>query len=170
MNVYYQSIADQPVPNDSTVIKPFKISIPESELRDLQNRLANARYVDHLEDSQFVYGFNSQYLKQIVQYWQNKYDWKKEEAKLNSVPQFITQIEGLDIHFVRVKPLSQTSKKTKIVLPLLVVHGWPGSVLEYYKTFPLLIQPDDLDGISFEVIAPSIPGYGFSEAPHQEGI
>jgi len=84
---------------------------------------------------------------------------------LNAFPQFKTQIEGLDVHFIHVKP----TKQAKTILPLLVIHGWPGSVLEYYKSFPLYTEPDD-QGLAFEVIAPSIPGYGWSEAPHQKGF
>jgi len=159
------SIAGQAIPRDSTEIHPFKVNVSLDELQDLQQRLSNARFVDHIEDTKFTYGFNSNYLKEIVEYWQTKYDWRKEEAKLNAYPQFKTQIEGLDIHFVQVKP----DKQVKTVLPLLVIHGWPGSVLEYYKSFPLLTEPDQ-NGLAFEVIAPSIPGYGFSEAPHQKGF
>ena len=140
------------------------MNISDSDLKDLQSRLKKARYVDHIEDTRFTYGFNSLYLREVVQYWRTKYDWRKEEAKLNGHPQFVTQIEGIDIHFVHVKP----SKPAKTVLPLLVIHGWQGSVLEYYKSFPLLTEPDK-NGLAFEVIAPSIPGFGYSEAPHQKG-
>ena len=148
---------------DNSEIRPFKINIPDSELKDLHYRLNNARYVDHVEDTKFTYGFNSEYLKQVVEYWKTKYDWRAEEKKLNSYPHFKTQIEGLDIHFVHVKP----SKPAKIVLPLLVIHGWPGSIVEFYKSFPLLTEP--INGVAFEVIAPSIPGFGYSEAPHKQG-
>src|SRR5699024_6991981 len=112
----------------------------------------------------FTYGFNSDKLRQVAHYWHTKYNWRAEEAKLNSVPQFLTQIEGIDLHFVRVRP----SKPVKRIVPLLVCHGWPGSVLEYYKSFPLLTEPDK-NGLAFEVIAPSIPGFGYSEAAHQKG-
>lgn len=139
--------------------------ITDGELVDLQSRLANARYVDHVEDTQFHYGFNSEYLKEVVEYWRTKYDWRAEEAKLNAYPQFLTQIEGLDIHFVHVKP----SKPAKRVVPIMVIHGWPGSFLEYYKSIPLLAEPDE-SGLAFEVIVPSIPGFGYSEAPHQKGL
>lgn len=140
------------------------MNVPEADLVDLKSRLSKARYVDHIEGTHFNYGFNSNFLKKVVTYWQTKYDWKKEEAKLNAVPQFVTQIEGIDVHFLHVKP----AKKAKTVVPLLISHGWPGSVLEYYKTIPLLTEPDE-NGVAFELIIPSIPGYGFSEAPHQQG-
>lgn len=134
-------------------------------MADLKLRLERARFVDHIEGTSFQYGFNSNYLKQVVEYWRTKFDWKREEAKLNSVPHFKTQIEGLDIHFVRAKP----SKPAKKVVPILVIHGWPGSFVEYMKSIPLLTEPDT-NGMAFEVIAPSIPGYGYSEAPHQKGF
>lgn len=157
--------AGQAAPKDNPAIRPFKVNVPEADLVDLKSRLSKARYVDHIEGTHFNYGFNSNFLKKVVTYWQTKYDWKKEEAKLNAVPQFVTQIEGIDVHFLHVKP----AKKAKTVVPLLISHGWPGSVLEYYKTIPLLTEPDE-NGVAFELIIPSIPGYGFSEAPHQQGF
>jgi hypothetical protein len=120
--------------------------------------------VEPIEGTQFNYGFNANYLKQVIEYWKTKYDWRKQEKELNKFNQFTTQIEGINIHFIHVKP----SKPAKTVVPLMVIHGWPGSVWEYYKAIPLLTEPTD--GIAFEIICPSIPGYGFSEAPHQEGL
>ena len=100
----------------------------------------------------------------MVEYWKTKFDWRKQERELNQFNQYTTQIEGINIHFIHVKP----SKPAKIVVPLLIIHGWPGSVWEYYKSIPLLTEPTN--DIAFELIIPSIPGYGFSEAPHQEGM
>ncbi|CAG2183709.1 unnamed protein product, partial [Oppiella nova] len=127
-------------------------------------RLESARYVEPIAGTQFNYGFNGDYLKKIVDYWRNTYDWRKYESQLNQFPQYKTQINGIDVHFIHVKP----SKPAKTVIPLMIIHGWPGSVWEFYKAIPLLIEPNN--GIAFEVIAPSIPGFGFSEAPHQEGL
>lgn len=160
-----QSVTGKSIPKDPTEIRSFQINVPDTELADLKLRLERARFVDHIEGTSFQYGFNSNYLKQVVEYWRTKFDWKREEAKLNSVPHFKTQIEGLDIHFVRAKP----SKPAKKVVPILVIHGWPGSFVEYMKSIPLLTEPDT-NGMAFEVIAPSIPGYGYSEAPHQKGF
>ena len=152
--------------NDDQSIRPFKIEIDDQVLTDLRHRLQQTRYIDHVEQTQFTYGFNTSTLRSIVDYWLNSYDWRREESELNRYEQYKTRIEGIDIHFVRVKPSSAKVRKS---IPLLVIHGWPGSVWEYYKSFPLLTEPDD-DGVAFEVIAPSIPGYGYSEAAHQKGI
>ena len=121
------------------------------------------RYVESIEGTNFNYGFNSNYLKQVVEYWKTKYDWRKQEKELNKYNHFKTQIEGINVHFVHVKP----TKPSKTVIPLMMIHGWPGSFIEFYKVIPLLTEP--VDGVAFELICPSIPGYGFSEAPHQEG-
>ncbi|XP_017463595.1 PREDICTED: epoxide hydrolase 1-like, partial [Rhagoletis zephyria] len=158
--------AGKPVPKDDEKIRPFRLNISDADLQDLKTRLSKARYVDHIAGTHFNYGFNSDYLKKVVEYWQTTYNWRKEEAKINAYPQFQTQIEGLDIHFVHVKP---AAKAAKVILPLLAVHGWPGSFWEYHKALPLLTEPDE-NGIAFEVIVPSIPGYGYSEAPKQKGF
>lgn len=159
-------LAGQKVSKDNTAIRPFKVDVPEVKLVDLKTRLSRARYVEHIDGTHFNYGFNSKYLKKVITYWNSQYDWRAEEAKLNSVPQFLTQIEGLDVHFLHVKPVNKTVTTT--VFPLLIVHGWPGSPFEYYKSIPLLTEPDER-GIAFELVIPSIPGYGFSEASYQKG-
>ncbi|XP_054157402.1 epoxide hydrolase 1-like [Oppia nitens] len=156
--------AGQLLPKDPETINKFTVNISDAVLNDLKNRLESARYVQPLSDSQFSYGFNGDYLKQVVDYWLTKFDWRKQEKELNKFNHFKTQINGIDIHFIHVKP----SKPAKTVVPLLAIHGWPGSVLEYYKALPMLIEPTN--DIAFEVILPSIPGYGFSEAPHQPGF
>ncbi|CAO4380112.1 unnamed protein product [Caenorhabditis nigoni] len=156
---------------DNTEIKPFKVAVDEKVIDDLKHRLQNSR-ISHsvLEDSDdFYYGFNSKQLLKLRDYWLNKYDWRKQEAILNQFPQFTTEIEGLQVHFLRVQP----PKTYKIVKPILVAHGWPGNVFEFYKFIPLLTDPKK-HGINsdfaFEVIAPSIPGYGWSEQPKKTGF
>ncbi|GMT03186.1 hypothetical protein PENTCL1PPCAC_25360, partial [Pristionchus entomophagus] len=142
--------------------------------QDLNNRLDKSR-ISHevLEDANtFEYGFNANYLKKVVGHWRTKFDWHKQEAHLNSWPQFTTEIEGLKIHYYHAKPEANKYRK---VVPLLLVHGWPGNVFEFYKFLPLLIDPvqykvSSFDDIAFEVIAPSIPGYGFSDAPKKTGF
>uniref|UniRef100_A0A8R1DVM1 Epoxide hydrolase n=1 Tax=Caenorhabditis japonica TaxID=281687 RepID=A0A8R1DVM1_CAEJA len=156
---------------DNTEIKPFKVHVEQSVIDDLKQRLTNSR-ISHvpLEDSDdFYYGFNAKHLLKLRDYWLNKYDWKKQEALLNQFPQFTTQIEGLQVHFLRVQP----PKSYKNVKPLLMAHGWPGTVFEFYKIIPILTDPKkhgiDSD-FAFEVIAPSIPGYGWSEQPKKTGF
>lgn len=155
---------ENPPPDDVT-IRPFSVEVGEAVLTDLQQRLSVARVSDSIEGTNFRYGFNSQVLKDILEYWKSSYDWQHWQQVLNSFDQFKTQVEGLDVHFLHVCP----EKPTGVVLPLLVIHGWPGSVFEYYKALPQLTDCST-GGLSFEVIAPSIPGYGFSDAPKKENF
>ncbi|XP_064014857.1 epoxide hydrolase 1-like [Pogoniulus pusillus] len=153
-------------------IRPFKIETSDREIEDLHRRLEQARYAEPLEGAAFDYGFNSNYLQRVVAYWRNEFDWHKQVEVLNKYPHFRTTIEGIDIHFIHVKP--SYVPHGRAVQPLLMVHGWPGSFYEFYKIIPLLTEParyglNDGD-VVFEVICPSIPGYGFSEAPHQKGF
>uniref|UniRef100_A0A8C3CK99 Epoxide hydrolase n=1 Tax=Cairina moschata TaxID=8855 RepID=A0A8C3CK99_CAIMO len=153
-------------------IRPFKIETSDKEIEDLHHRLDRARYAPPLEGAAFHYGFNSDYLQKVVAYWRNQFDWRKQVEILNKYPHFHTTIEGIDIHFIHVKP--PYVPHGRAVQPILMVHGWPGSFYEFYKIIPLLTEPARYglgDGdVVFEVICPSIPGYGFSEAPHQKGF
>ncbi|XP_075060438.1 epoxide hydrolase 1 [Mixophyes fleayi] len=149
-------------------IRPFTIETSEEELNDLFHRIDTTRFSDPLEGSRFNYGFNSNHLRKVVSYWRNNFSWSKQLEILNKYPHFKTKIEGLDIHFLHVKPVNlPAGRKAK---PLIMVHGWPGSFYEFYKIIPLLTDPAS-HGLSeyFEVICPSIPGYGFSEASHKLG-
>ncbi|GFU34784.1 epoxide hydrolase 1 [Nephila pilipes] len=152
-----------------TSIHPFNIDISDEVLIDLKKRLQNVRYEPPLEDSKFCYGFNSDYLKSVVEYWKSEYDWRKEEEQLNKFSHFKTCIEGIDVHFVHVKPTIPEGRELKI-LPLLVVHGWPGSFYEFYKMIPFLTTSSPDRDFVFEVVCPSIPGYGFSSAPCKKGF
>ncbi|XP_039994878.1 epoxide hydrolase 1 [Xiphias gladius] len=155
---------ERPLSEDDKIY-PFEVQTSDEEIEDLHERIDRTRYTDPLEDSGFQYGFNSTYLKEVVSYWRHKFDWKKQVAVLNKYPHFKTRIEGLDVHFIHVRPPRRENQK---VLPLMLVHGWPGSFYEFYKILPLLTE--NQDGVVFEVICPSIPGYGFSEAPHKQGF
>ena len=154
-------------------IKPFKINFGDKNLKDLKSRITSdlerlkAVNIKPLEDSAFEYGFNIDYLvNEIGPYWLNKYDWKTQEKMLNTIlPQFKTSIDGIDVHFAHVKP----KVKGKKVLPILMVHGWPGSFIEFTKIIPMMTEMKDQDFV-FEVIAPSIPGYGFSSSPAKMGF
>lgn len=139
---------------------PFKIDVSESVLTDLQNRLAQTRWTDEPANAGWSYGTNPAYLRELVSYWQKNYDWRKQEAELNKFPQFKTNIDGLNIHFMYVKGKGKHSK------PLLLTHGWPDCFYRFYKVIPMLTDPASYGGNpdeSFDVIVPSIPGFGFSD-------
>ncbi|XP_070533911.1 epoxide hydrolase 1-like isoform X2 [Ptychodera flava] len=161
---------ERPEEEEDTSIRQVWISIPDSMLEDLNVRLDRRRLFEPLEESKFHYGFNPQYLERIMHYWRNNYNWKQQEQVLNTYDHYKTKIEGLDVHFVHVKPKVEDPSKVR---PLLMVHGWPGSFYEFYKILPMLTDPLNHGGSEddvFEVILPSIPGYGFSEAPHKQGF
>lgn len=149
----------QPIPKDSVKIRSFKVEFKSSDVTDLKHRLANTRYVQPMLDTGFEYGFPSDELKKWIDHWRFKFDFNRTQDELNQYPQFTTQIEGIDVHYLHVKAKSPKTGR----LPLVLVHGWPGSVYEYYGVIPKLSQ-------HYELIVPSIPGYGFSEAPHRSGF
>ncbi|KAM4771826.1 epoxide hydrolase 1 isoform 1-T2 [Rhinophrynus dorsalis] len=160
----------RPDNEDDVEIRPFKIETSEEELNDLFERIDQTRFTEPLEGSRFNYGFNSIHLRKVVSYWRNTFNWRKQLDILNKYPHFKTKIEGIDIHFVHVKPTNlPAGRKAK---PIIMSHGWPGSFYEFYKIIPLLTDPASHglgDEHIFEVICPSIPGYGFSEASHKLG-
>uniref|UniRef100_A0A665V1F5 Epoxide hydrolase n=1 Tax=Echeneis naucrates TaxID=173247 RepID=A0A665V1F5_ECHNA len=158
----------QPDSEEDVTIRLFEVTTSDEELKDLYSRIDQTRPVASLEDSQFNYGFNSQYLQNVISYWRNDFDWKRQVDKLNQYPHFKTKIEGIDIHYLHVKPKKVPEGTTAI--PLIMVHGWPGSFYEFYGLIPMLTEPSDPDDLVFEVVCPSIPGYGFSEAPHKKGF
>ncbi|KAL4640788.1 epoxide hydrolase 1-like [Arapaima gigas] len=147
-------------------IHGFEVKTSDEEIQDLYRRIDQTRYTDPLEDARFHYGFNSNYLRKVVSYWRNQFDWNKQVKVLNKYPHFKTKIEGLDVHFIHVRP--PHLPKGQKVRAIMLVHGWPGSFYEFYKILPLLTERED--GLVFEVICPSIPGYGYSEAPHKQGF
>ncbi|XP_010880957.1 epoxide hydrolase 1 [Esox lucius] len=149
-------------------IHPYTVRTSDEELEDLYRRIDQTRHVPSLEDSQFNYGFNSHYLQKVVSYWRHDFDWRRQVEKLNKYPHFKTNIEGIDVHFVHVRPTNLPEGVTAV--PLLMVHGWPGSFYEFYGMIPLLTEPSNPDDAVFEVVCPSIPGYGFSDAPHKKGF
>nr|CAD7263042.1 unnamed protein product [Timema shepardi]CAD7571341.1 unnamed protein product [Timema californicum] len=149
-------------------IRPFRINTSQEVLDDLNTRLQHVKLTPPLEGIGFQYGFNTDYLKKVVDFWRTKYNWREREAYLNSFPQFKTQVDGLDLHFLHVKP-KQVPPSTR-VLPLLLLHGWPGSVREFYEIIPLLTTPREGVNFVFEVVVPSLPGYGFSEGASKPGL
>lgn len=115
------------------------------------------------------YGTNTILLKKIIDHWRTKYDFKERENYLNQLPQFITNIQGLDIHYIHVKPKMHKNKNLKVI-PLLMLHGWPGSLREFYDIIPILTNWDKKNSFVFEVIAPHIPGFGFSSGAIKPGL
>ncbi len=149
------------------VIEPFSIEIPEAVLNDLNKRLARTRFPDQLEGAGWTYGTELSYLKELCAYWRSQFDWRAQERALNRLAHFRTEIDGLKIHFIH-----QRSKEENAI-PLIITHGWPGSFVEFTKIIGPLTNPTAHDGRSedaFHVICPSIPGYGFSDAPRRPGF
>lgn len=147
-------------------IVPFRIAVADSVLSDLKARLARTRFPDQVDKSDWDYGVELGYMKDLVRYWHDKYDWRAHEAKLNALPQFTTEIDGLKVHFLHVR------SKEKNALPLVVVHGWPGSVYEFHKIIGPLTDPVAHGGKAedaFHVVCPSLPGFGFSGKPREPG-
>ena len=147
-------------------IVPFKIQVPDAALADLKRRLSQGRFADELSDSGWDYGTNLAYLKRLVEYWRDKYDWKAQERRLNGFDQFKTTIDGVDIHFIH-----QRSKNANAI-PILLLNGWPSSIVEYEKVIGPLTDPVAYGGRaedSFHVVIPSMPGFGFSGKPRERG-
>lgn len=150
----------------SYFMQPFHINVPQPVLDDLTQRLAHTRWPDEIEDADWDYGTNREYLKQLAAYWQNGYDWRAQEAKLNQFPHFKAEVDGLNIHFIKVEG------KGPNPTPLLLVHGWPDSFFRMVKILPLLTDPAAHGGRAedaFTVIVPDLPGYGFSDKPKEPG-
>ncbi len=144
-------------------VKSFKVEITQKTIEDLRERLANTRWTDEIDNSKWEYGTNKTYLKELCDYWQHTFDWKKQEEYLNSFPHYKTTIDGVGIHFIHQKGEGKNS------IPLLLTHGYPDSFVRFLKIIPLLIKADE-NGFSFDVIVPSNPGYGFSDIPSEKGM
>ena len=141
-------------------IQPFQINVSQAVLQDLKERLARTRWPDEVEDAGWKYGTNLKYLKGLVDYWQNKYDWRAQEINLNRFNQFRAEVDGIGIHFIH------ELGKGPNPIPIILTHGWPDSFYRFYKVIPMLTNPAGYGNdtnIYFDVIVPSIPGYGFSD-------
>jgi len=148
-------------------IEPFQVAVPDPVLSDLRQRLAQTRWPDEIACAAWGYGFNLAYLKELVEYWRNSFDWRAQEKRINSFPHFRATIDGVGLHFIHARGRGPNP------LPLVLTHGWPGSFLEMLDILPLLTDPaahgaDARD--SFDVIVPSIPGFGFSDRPTAPGM
>lgn len=154
--------ADRP----DTAIRPFRIAIPQADLDDLQDRLARTRWPDELPGVGWGYGVSLDYVKELAAYWRTGYDWRAWEAKLNQFPQFTTTIDGQNIHFLHVRSPEPDA------MPLILTHGWPGSIVEYLDVIGPLTDPRAHGGdpaTAFHLVIPSLPGFGFSGPTHETG-
>ncbi|XP_049807840.1 juvenile hormone epoxide hydrolase 1-like [Schistocerca nitens] len=150
-------------------VRPFTIAVPDSVIEDLHEKLKTTpKLTPPLEGVGFEYGFNSNYMQEVVEFWRTKYDWREREKFLNQFPQFKTTVNGLELYFIHAKP-AEVPQGT-VVVPLLLMHGWPGSVRELYSFIPLLTTPRKGEGFVFEVVAPSLPGFGFSQGAAKPGL
>ncbi|MDE3206372.1 MAG: epoxide hydrolase [Acidobacteriota bacterium] len=150
----------------STAIEPFQVAVPSSAIDDLRERLNRARWPEPATVADWSQGVPLGYLQDLCRYWRDGYDWTARQDRLNSFPQYRTEIDGLGVHFIHV-----TSPHPG-ALPLILTHGWPGSVVEFLEVIPALVDPT-LDGgdpaDAFHVVVPSLPGYGFSDKPAETG-
>jgi pimeloyl-ACP methyl ester carboxylesterase len=150
----------------STAIRPFHVDVPEKQLVDLRQRLAATRWPGRETVSDQSQGVPLATMQELVRYWGNEYDWRKAEARLNALPQFVTAVDGLDIYFIQVRSRHANA------LPLIVTHGWPGSIFELLNIVGPLTDPPAYGGRAedaFDVVIPSMPGFGFSDKPQQSG-
>ena len=142
--------------------KQFHIDVPESSLIDLRDRLKHTRWPDEITESGWEFGTNLTYLKELTEYWQHAYNWRENEHRINKWPQYTVRIEEQTIHFIHIKSSAPGA------LPIILTHGWPDSFLRYEKLIPLLTEPKTVDGHvpdAFDVVIPSLPGFGFSTPP-----
>jgi pimeloyl-ACP methyl ester carboxylesterase len=147
---------------ETDAIRPFRVTVPEEALIDLRARIAVTRWPERETVDDFSQGVQLEKLRPLLNYWGSSYDWRKAEAKLNALPQFITEIDGLDIHFIHVRSQHPNA------LPMIMTHGWPGSLLEVLKVIGPITDPTAHGGRAedaFHLVLPSLPGYGFSGKP-----
>ncbi len=166
------SYAQGPIPTQRDAamsddsITPFQIAIPDAALTDLQQRLHRTRLPDQMPGAGWNYGTDTAWLKTLLEYWRDEFDWRAQEAQLNRFDQFVTHIDGVDLHFIHQRSPHEQAR------PLLLTHGWPGSVVEFRHIIDALTHPEQHGGSAddaFHVIAPSLPGFAFSGKPDQSG-
>ena len=163
-----QTVANPTItpPAANEAIRPFRVNIPEKEIVELRRRLAATRWPTKELVGDRSQGIQLATLEELVRYWATEYDWRKAEARLNAYPQFVTKIDGVDIHFIHVKSRHANA------MPMIMTHGWPGSVIEMLETVGPLTDPTRYGGAAsdaFDLVLPSLPGYGFSGEPTELG-
>ena len=157
---------DAATPAEDGAIRPFKVEVSEEELAELRERVAATRWPSKELVADRSQGVQLATIQELARYWTSDYDWREAEAKLNALPQFKTEIDGLDIHFIHVKSPHENP------LPLIMTHGWPGSIIELLEVVGPLTDPTAHGGRAedaFDLVLPSLPGYGFSAEPTEVG-
>ena len=155
-----------PTAEPSDLVRPFTVAIPDSELDDLRQRLARTRWPDPQTVPDWSQGVRLENARALIGYWEREYDWRRFESELNRFPQFLTEIDGLDIHFIHVRSRNPNA------MPLILTHGWPSSIVDFLKLIGPLTDPVAFGGSiedSFDVLVPSLPGFGFSQKPTGTG-
>ena len=148
-------------------VRPYEVKIAQETLDDLRERLAAARWTDEVSGAEWDYGTNSSYLKKLAEYWRDEFDWRQQEQSINAFAHFRAEVDGFGLHFIRERG------KGANPLPLVLLHGFPSSFLQMLKIIPLLTDPAGHGANaedSFDVIVPSLPGYGFSDRPNERGM
>jgi epoxide hydrolase len=160
----FSQTASKARPMEQTMIdiKPFTVAIPDADLSDLKQRLDNTRWPLPVT-ADWSHGQPLSLIKELAEQWRTRFDWRKHEAKLNALPQFTTEIDGQLIHFLHIRSGAANA------FPLILSHGWPGSVMEFLDLIPLLTKPAAGDGLAFDLVIPSLPGFGFSSPLSQPG-
>ena len=146
--------------------RPFQIAVSDDVLADLKRRLRETRWPEPLEGADWDYGANIAYVRELCAYWAETYDWREHEARLNAIPGFVAEVDGVDIHFWHVRG------KGPNPFPLLLIHGWPGSMMEFERLIPLLTDPASHGGDAadaFDLVIPALPGFGFGGKPKERG-
>jgi pimeloyl-ACP methyl ester carboxylesterase len=155
-----------PTPLTSALVRPFTVSIPDAAIDDVRQRLARTRWPDPETVGDWSQGVRVENARSLVDHWERRYDWRRLESELNRFPQFLTEIDGLDIHFLHVR------SRNPRAMPLILTHGWPGSIVEFLKLIGPLTDPVSFGGDaadSFDVVVRSLPGFGFSQKPKETG-
>ena len=161
-----QGVAGLPLPPAGSAVTPFTVAVPQADLDDLKRRLGMTRWPDRETVGDWSQGVPLARMRGLADYWRDGYDWRRAEARLNAFPQFRTEIDGLGIHFLHVR------SKHANALPIVLTHGWPGSVFEFLKVIGPLVDPTAHGGRAedaFHVVVPSLPGFGFSDKPSTTG-
>src|ERR1700736_558984 len=159
-------VAELVLPSATKAVTPFEIHVPAAALDDLKRRLADTRWPNKEPVADWSQGVPLAKAQAIVEYWRTRYDWRRVERSLNALPQFRTQLDGLGVHFIHVR------SKHPDALPIIITHGWPGSVIEFLQVIAPLVDPTAHGGgpdDAFHVVIPSLPGFGFSDKPTEPG-